>query len=856
MTEQSPPGALDRLARSGWLEPLQSAVITTAAAGLLLLGHTWRTPVGAPYSMPWWLVAVLSLVFSLYLLRIQFRHDSMEFNLGEVVLLVGLFFAPPAALLAGRVAGDIAARAVHQRKRWRSWTFVSDLAFAGAATLLEVAAALVIAGAMRPPGEPIGPIGLLAALVATVGSGVVRNIAIVLALRTEGVAIDRRTVEHLLIGLGINICATSVALALVVVLWLDARASWVLAVPAGLVLLTYHLATKDRARQDTVSFLYEATKALSRAGDAAGIAVHVLSSAREIVRADTASLLLHPPEPGGPGLRTRIGPGDLREVMEPVDLDPARSLDGRLAAIGEATLLRHPITDPGLAELEAHEAMVVPLAGRDGTAGVLVVTNRVGGGITSFHADELQLLQTLGYHTGIALENLRLVSSLRDQALHDDLTGLANRTLLLERTQQAIARSRRTGRPCAILLLDLDGFKTVNDSLGHAAGDELLITVSRRIGAVLRASDTAGRLGGDEFAMLLDDLDEPDAALVTAHRLLAALSVPVTMEGREIVPAGSVGAAVWTGQGDPEELLRDADAAMYAAKRSGKGTVVQFRADMHQAAVDRLELETALRQAVRNDEIDVEYQPVVALQTGRIVAVEALVRWRRDGYEELLPPAAFVTVAEESGLIVPIGEVVLDEACRQLSAWRAELGPNAPVMISVNLSIAQVRTDDLIDRVRTALAEHGLKPSQLELELDERILLTEDPAVQRRLAGLRALGVRLAIDDFGSGYASLSALRRLQVDTVKIDRASVAALTDPAQDPALTSAMVRLAQSLDLQIVAEGIETAEQLRLLLRLRCPLGQGVHLAPPLGPAAISRLLAAGPLQPGPATAAVGD
>jgi hypothetical protein len=200
------------------------------------------------------------------------------------------------------------------------------------------------------------------------------------------------------------------ALALVVVLWLDARASWVLAVPAGLVLLTYHLATKDRARQGTVSFLYETTKALQGAGDAAGIAVHVLSSAREIVRAETASLLLRPIEPGGPGLRTRIGPGDLREVMEPVDLDPARSLDGRLAAIGEATLLGHPITDPGLAGLDAHEAMVVPLAGRDGTAGVLVVTNRVGG-ITSFHADELQLLQTLGYHTGIALENLRLVSA-------------------------------------------------------------------------------------------------------------------------------------------------------------------------------------------------------------------------------------------------------------------------------------------------------------------------------------------------------------------------------------------------------------------------------------------------------------
>jgi diguanylate cyclase (GGDEF)-like protein len=437
------------------------------------------------------------------------------------------------------------------------------------------------------------------------------------------------------------------------------------------------------------------------------------------------------------------------------------------------------------------------------------------------------------------------VSSLRDQALHDALTGLANRTLLLERTEQAIARSRRTGRPCAALLLDLDGFKTVNDSLGHAAGDQLLLVVRDRIRGVLRASDTPARLGGDEFAMLLDDLDDDQVAVAAAQRLLEALGEPVTLEGRQVVPAGSVGVAVWNGHARPDDLLRDADAAMYTAKRSGKGAVAVFRADMHQAAVDRLELETALRQAVRNDEIDVEYQPVVALQTGRIVGAEALVRWRRGDHDEPLPSAAFITMAEETGLIVPIGYRVLERACHQLRAWRDELGQRAPVMVSVNLSARQARQAELAERVGAALRDSGLAPGQLELEVKESLLLAEGEAVQQRLAELRGLGVRLAIDDFGSGYSSLASLRRLRVDTVKIDGSAVAALTDPEQDPALTHAMIRLAHLMDLEVVAEGVETAEQLRLLAGLRCALGQGTYLARPMPAAELTRLLAAGPL-----------
>jgi diguanylate cyclase (GGDEF)-like protein len=834
---------LERLGRSGWLEPAQSAVIAGTGAALLAGWHGHLEPVAAPFRVPWWIVAVASAIVGLYLVRVEFRHDSMELTLGEVVVVLALFLASPAGLVAGRIAGELGARAITQRGRLRSWGSLSDLCFTAALTLLEAAVALVVFDLLRPDGNPIGPLALLVAVLANLTSGLARNLAVVLALRTEGVPIQRRTLHHLLLGLGGNLGATGLSLALIVLLWVDPRVSWIIIGPAGLALLSYQVATRDRAEHDSVRYLYEATRALARAGDADAIALDVLARARVTLQAEQALLVLHPGPDGGPRLLTRLGPGDHREVMVP--LDGPVPAEARLADLTEATLLPGPIADPALRAAGITEAMVAPLTDRSGPMGALVLLNRAGGREVGFHDDELQLLQTLANHTSIALENLRLVSSLRDQALHDALTGLANRTLLLERTEQAIARSRRTGRPCAALLLDLDGFKTVNDSLGHAAGDQLLLTVRDRIRGVLRASDTPARLGGDEFAMLLDDLDDDQVAVAAAHRLLEALGEPVTLEGRQVVPAGSVGVAVWSGHARPDDLLRDADAAMYTAKRSGKGAVAVFRADMHQAAVDRLELETALRQAVRNDEIDVEYQPVVALQTGRIVGAEALVRWRRDDHDELLPSAAFITMAEETGLIVPIGYRVLERACHQLRAWRDELGQRAPVMVSVNLSARQARQAELAERVGAALRDSGLAPGQLELEVKESLLLAEGEAVQRRLAELRGLGVRLAIDDFGSGYSSLASLRRLRVDTVKIDGSAVAALTDPGQDPALTHAMIRLAHLMDLEVVAEGVETAEQLRLLAGLRCALGQGTYLARPMPAAELTRLLAAGPL-----------
>jgi diguanylate cyclase (GGDEF)-like protein len=837
---------LARLSRSRWLEPLQAAVLACVATAMLAAWSPRLEPLASPIVIPWWGVALLATVVGLYLIRLEFRHDAMVFTLDEIALVLGLFFAGPAGLLVGRTLGAALARAVHIRSTWNRWWFPGDLAFAGTNTLVETILALLLFDLLRSGDQPLGPAGLLSAFAATAISGVMRNVIIELAVMSEGTRLDpRRALAHMAFGLSVTVCTTGLALAAVVVLWLEPRASWVLLVPAGMVLLVYHAATKDRARQDTVKFLYEATKTLQDAGGAEDIAVRVLTQARDILRAESARLLLLPAG-GRPGLRTQIGPGEQRTVMEPVELGPG-SVWARHVVTDEVVLLADGTADPALATEGVREAMVAPLTAHEGRVGVLVVANRVANA-GAFHPDELQLLETLANHTSVALENVRLLSSLREAALHDSLTGLANRTLLLDRTEQALARARRTGRPCALLLLDLDDFKTVNDSLGHAAGDQLLITVSERIKATLRLVDTPARLGGDEFAILLDDLDHAEAAATTAQRLIDALGEPAMVDGREIVAGGSVGVAVWNGHASPADLLRDADAAMYAAKRSGKGTVEAFRPDLHRAAVERLELETALRRAVRSDEIGVEYQPVVAVQTGRIVAIEAVVRWRPPGHTRRLPTETFGALAEETGLVVPIGRSVLDQACRQLGQWRDRLGQHAPVMVAVSLSPLQLRQRDLAEHVAAALAAGGLHPRQLELAVTEDALLEDDREADGGLSALRGLGVQLAIDDFGAGHSSLASLRRARVDTVKIDGSCVAALTDPDQDPAMTHAVIRMAQALDLQLVAEGVETAEQLRLLAGLRCPLVQGGHLAPPMPAEALTGLLAAGPIDIG--------
>jgi diguanylate cyclase (GGDEF)-like protein/PAS domain S-box-containing protein len=435
------------------------------------------------------------------------------------------------------------------------------------------------------------------------------------------------------------------------------------------------------------------------------------------------------------------------------------------------------------------------------------------------------------------------------QALHDALTGLPNRALFLDRLGLTLSRLERRAGLAAVFFLDLDYFKVVNDSLGHSAGDQVLVAVADRLQNSLRDGDTAARLGGDEFAVLCDDLVDEGEAVQIAERLGAAIAAsPVTLAGRDLVVTVSIGVAFATHTAQrPESLLRDADAAMYRAKERGRARYELFDAAMRARAVARLETEAALREAFDHQQLSLSYQPEVLLADGSLVGAEALLRWRSGarvaGMQDGAPPSEFIAVAEETGLIVPIGAWALEEACRQLARWR-ELAPDrAPARVSVNLSGRQLARPELPDVVVAALSDSGLPPTALCLEITESVLMDDIDVAISALKALKAIGVDIAVDDFGTGYSSLAHLRRFPVDILKIDHSFVAGLGRNPEDAAIVRAVLALARTLDLAVVAEGVERAEQLHELRALGCERAQGHLFSAPLSEQAFTDLLVNG-------------
>ncbi|MGH2785495.1 MAG: putative bifunctional diguanylate cyclase/phosphodiesterase [Actinomycetota bacterium] len=433
-----------------------------------------------------------------------------------------------------------------------------------------------------------------------------------------------------------------------------------------------------------------------------------------------------------------------------------------------------------------------------------------------------------------------LEEELSRQAFHDPLTNLANRALFRDRVELALARASREDRPIAVMFLDVDNFKTINDSLGHAVGDAILVEVGRRLSASLRPGDTAARLGGDEFALLLEPAGEEDARTV-ADRLLDALVPPFVARDKEVTVRASIGIDVVIGGGQTaEEVLRNADVAMYAAKSHGKARYQLFEPSMHAVVVERLEIETDLQHAIERGELFLHYQPIVSLADGRIVGTEALVRWQHPR-RGLIPPGGIIPIAEESGLIVPIGRWVMREACRQAERWRSET-PDHPLTVNVNVSATEIERSEFVADVMAVLEETRLDPGLLVLEITESTLMRDPENASALLDPLRRIGIRLAIDDFGTGYSSLSYLSRFPIDVLKIDRSFVEGLAVGPEDSALARAIVQIARTLKMQAIAEGIEHPEQVTRLLALGCELGQGYLLARPVSPDEIAALLAA--------------
>jgi len=441
-------------------------------------------------------------------------------------------------------------------------------------------------------------------------------------------------------------------------------------------------------------------------------------------------------------------------------------------------------------------------------------------------------------------ERREFEEQLSHQAFHDSLTGLANRVLFRDRVSHALERQQRDRKPVAVLFMDLDDFKTINDSLGHAAGDVLLREVGDRIRETLRGPDTAARLGGDEFAVLLEDGGDGIQAADVAERLIGALVDPFHLESKEVFVRASIGIAVVEADDAPvdgvESLMRNADVAMYMAKEKGKNRYQMFEPAMHETALKRLELKADLQRALEHGEFILQYQPVIELDTGRVSGVEALIRWIHPE-RGLVPPLDFIPLAEETGLIVPIGRWVLEEACRYAAGLHERFPSDPPLHMAVNLSAKQLARAEIVPDIRGILEASGLTPHALILEITESVMMADMELSIVRLRELKELGVQIAIDDFGTGYSSLNYVRRFPVDILKVDKSFIDGVSEDGESSALTAAVIELAGILSLKPVAEGIERLDQLQRLLELHCALGQGYYFAKPLTDTDLETMLA---------------
>ncbi|MEX2107512.1 MAG: EAL domain-containing protein [Solirubrobacterales bacterium] len=536
----------------------------------------------------------------------------------------------------------------------------------------------------------------------------------------------------------------------------------------------------------------------------------------------------------------RIQP--FRRATEAVSLALGKGLPGRVLESGRPAWIEDVTEDSNFPR-----ASVARAVGLRAAFALPILVGSQAEGVLEFFtyramkldAGVLHLMNQIGTQLGRLIERTRAQERIAHQATHDALTGLPNRVLFQDRLSHALTRRRRAKTSIAVCFIDLDRFKSVNDTFGHGVGDELLGQAAERLRSVLRPADTIARLGGDEFVILCEELSGEQEAVRLAERLQRVFGDPFTLGGSEHIVNASIGVAIGGGKADADALMRDADSAMYRAKEQGRGRYELCDDEMRERALRRAQTEQALSRALERDELELHFQPIVALNSGKIRAVEALLRWHHPEHG-LIDPGEFIPIAEESGQIIPIGAWVLREACRQAVSWRAHLGAKAPTPIAVNLSARQLAIPELAEVIEQILVETGCAPSDLALELTESAAVSCGTLPSATLAKLRALGVRVLLDDFGTGYSSLNHIRQLPIDTIKIDGSFIRGLRTEQEAKVIVRAIVGMATALGLDVVAEGAESEEQALLASELGCELAQGYHFAHPMPAAELEALV----------------
>ncbi|HXW31951.1 MAG TPA: EAL domain-containing protein, partial [Acidimicrobiales bacterium] len=598
-------------------------------------------------------------------------------------------------------------------------------------------------------------------------------------------------------------------------------------------LLAFRAYGKERTRLDSLEFLHRASQVTQGTGDLDEILVTLLEHVREMFQATAAELVMLDERGGGAKLRTTVGLGPVPEVMAPDE-----------SVLTRTALLSVSSSPACIVRAQLGQAMVARLVDDAGVLGALVAaTPADASGV--FTKEQLRLFEALANHVTVSLVNgtlERSITQLRElhhqlshKASHDPLTGLANRALFRSRLQDSVD-TVESG--LAVLFIDLDDFKVVNDTLGHEAGDQLLSVVASRIERCARTGDVAARVGGDEFAVLLHDVDDA-AATAVADRILADLRAPMALDGRRVSTRASIGLVMVDHRGPADEFMRQADIAMYSAKHAGKGRYRFLAHEVGTGAVTRRALKEDLQRALRSDEFENYYQPIVDVPSGIVVGVESLVRWHHPS-AGLVQPDHFIPLAEETGAIVPMGRKVLESACRDAAYWRSL---NSALTLNVNISARQLHGESFVDDLSRALSASGLPAEALIIEITESTTVGDIDAVVAKLQAAKDLGVRVALDHFGTGYSSLAQMRRLPIDELKIPKPFIDEVGGTTQDRrgvTLVHAIARLGQTLGLEVVAEGIERVEQYEQLKRLPLSGGQGYFFGRPVDAEEMSALI----------------